>query len=110
MSDCIFCQVAAGAVPADVIASDDEFVAFHDVQPRAQVHALIVPRAHHVDLDAWLDANGSSDRMMAFVTRVAAQLDVAGRYRLITNVGEGAGQTVRHLHWHILAGPRLPGF
>jgi histidine triad (HIT) family protein len=110
MNDCVFCKVAAGELPADVIASDDEFVAFHDVQPRAQTHVLVVPRAHHADLDAWLAADGSSDRMLAFVTRIAAQLEVSGRYRLITNVGEDAGQTVPHLHWHILAGPRLPGF
>jgi histidine triad (HIT) family protein len=110
MNDCVFCKVAAGELPADVIASDDEFVAFHDVQPRAQTHVLIVPRAHHADLDAWLSADGSSDRMLAFVTQVAAQLEVSGRYRLITYVGVDAGQTVRHLHWHILAGPRVTGF
>lgn len=107
---CVFCRIATGELPSDVVRSDDEFLAFHDVQPRAATHVLVVPRAHHDDLDAWLAAGGSSDRMLAFVRDVAADVDVSGRYRLITNVGEDAGQVVRHLHWHVVAGRRLPGF
>ncbi|MCW2972519.1 MAG: nickel transporter [Thermoleophilia bacterium] len=110
MSDCVFCSIVAAELPADIVAEDEEFLAFRDVQPRAQTHVLIVPKVHVDDLDAWLASGGSSDRMLAFVTSVAAGEQVAGRYRLITNVGEDAGQTVAHLHWHVLAGPRLPGF
>ena len=107
---CVFCRIVAGELPSDVVASDDEFLAFRDVQPRASTHVLVVPREHHVDLDAWVAAGGSGDRMLAFVRDAAAELDVSGRYRLITNVGEDAGQVVGHLHWHVLAGSRLPGF
>ncbi len=112
MSDdaCIFCQIAREELPSDVVASTDEFLAFRDIQPRAATHVLIVPREHHDDLDAWIAAGGSSDRMLAFVRQVAQEVDVAGRYRLVTNVGEDAGQVVPHLHWHVMAGSRLPGF
>lgn len=107
---CVFCQIATEQLPSDVVASDEEFLAFRDVEPRAKTHVLVVPRTHHADLDAWVDAGGSSDRMLGFVRGVAGELGVAGRYRLVTNVGEGAGQVVGHLHWHVMSGPRLPGF
>lgn len=107
---CVFCQIATEQLTSDVVARDEEFIAFRDVQPRADTHVLVVPRTHHDDLDAWVDAGGSSDRMLAFVRGVAGELDIAGRYRLVTNVGEGAGQVVNHLHWHVMSGPRLPGF
>lgn len=107
---CVFCRIASEELPSEVVRSDEEFLAFRDVQPRAATHVLVVPRAHHSDLDAWIASGGSSDRMLAFVRAVAGDLDVSGRYRLVTNVGEEAGQVVDHLHWHVLAGPRLPGF
>ena len=107
---CVFCQIAREELPSDVVASTEEFLAFRDIQPRAATHVLVVPRAHHDHLDAWVAAGGSSDRMLAFVRQVADELGVDGRYRLITNVGEDAGQVVPHLHWHVVAGPRLPGF
>lgn len=107
---CVFCQIATEQLQSDVVRADEEFLAFRDVQPRAETHVLVVPRAHHDHLDAWIAVGGSSDRMLAFVTSVAADLDISGRYRLITNVGEGAGQVVPHLHWHLVAGKRLPGF
>jgi histidine triad (HIT) family protein len=107
---CVFCRIVDGELPADVVASDDRFLAFRDVQPRAATHVLVVPREHHDDLDSWVGSGGSSDAMLRFVREVARELDVAGRYRLVTNVGEGAGQVVPHLHWHVLAGTRLPGF
>jgi histidine triad (HIT) family protein len=107
---CVFCRIAAGELPSDVVVSDDEFLAFRDVQPRAATHVLVVPRVHHPHLDGWIAAGGSSDRMLAFVRDTARELGVSGRYRLVTNVGEGAGQVVDHLHWHVMSGPRLPGF
>lgn len=107
---CVFCRIASGELPSDVVHADDRFLAFRDVQPRAATHVLVVPRAHHEHLDAWLAAGGSSDRMLRFVHDTAAAAGVSGRYRLITNVGEGAGQVVPHLHWHVVAGRKLPGF
>ena len=110
MENCVFCKIASGELPSEVVRSDDEFLAFKDVQPRAATHVLVIPKSHHGELDAWISSGGSSDRMLAFVRDVAADLEVAGRYRLITNVGEGAGQVVPHLHWHVVAGKRLPWF
>lgn len=107
---CVFCRVAAGDLPSNVVRSSDQFVAFHDVDPRAETHVLIVPTAHHRHLDDWVAAGGSSDTMLRFVREVSTDLGVSGRYRLVTDVGEGAGQVVPHLHWHVMAGPRLPGF
>ena len=107
---CVFCQIASEQLPSDTVAGNDEFLAFRDVQPRAATHVLVVPREHHPHLDAWVAAGGSSDRMLTFVRGVASELGVGGRYRLVTNVGEDAGQVVDHLHWHIMSGPRLPGF
>jgi histidine triad (HIT) family protein len=85
-------------------------VAFDDLHPKAGTHVLVIPREHHDDLDAWIASGGSSDRMLAFVARVAQELGVSGRYRLITNVGPDAGQVIPHVHWHILAGAGMPGF
>ncbi|MBC7460321.1 MAG: HIT domain-containing protein [Thermoleophilia bacterium] len=104
--DCVFCNIVKGFAPATVVLQDDEFVAFEDLFPKASTHVLVVPRAHHTDLDAWVAgaAPGASDRMLAFVGRVTRQLGVDGRYRLISNVGSDAGQIIFHQHWHVLAG------
>lgn len=112
MSDdaCVFCRIASGELPSEVVRADEEFLAFRDVQPRAETHVLVVPREHHEHLDAWLAGGGSSDRMISFIRDVARDLGISGRYRAITNVGEEAGQVVPHLHWHLVAGRRLPGF
>lgn len=107
---CVFCQIASRELASDEVRRDESFVAFRDVQPRASTHVLVIPIEHHLHLDGWISAGGSSDQMLTFVRDVAADLGVSGRYRLITNVGEDGGQVVPHLHWHVLAGRRLPGF
>ena len=107
---CVFCQIGAREIGADEVRRDENFVAFHDVQPRAPTHVLVIPIAHYEHLDTWIAAGAPSDRMLAFVHAVAGDLDILGRYRLITNVGEEGGQVVPHLHWHLMAGSRLPGF
>lgn len=109
-TDCIFCSIIAGTIPCDEVLADDDFIAFRDIAPKAEHHALVVPRDHHADLDAWVAAGGSSDALLAFASRTAAELGVPGAYRLIANVGPDAGQEVFHLHLHVLAGDRLPGF
>lgn len=108
--DCLFCRIVAGEIPSAPVAEDEHFIAFHDIAPKAETHVLIVPRAHHADLDAWVSDGGSSDEMLAFAAATADQLGARGAYRLITNVGPAAGQVIFHLHWHLLAGRNLPGF
>ncbi len=102
--DCVFCNIAKGFAPANIRLQDDEFVAFDDLFPKASTHVLIIPREHHENLDAWVDADGSSDRMLAFAANVAEEVGVAGNYRLITNVGRDAGQIIFHVHWHLMSG------
>jgi histidine triad (HIT) family protein len=107
--DCVFCNIAKGFAPATKVLEDDEFVAFNDLFPKASTHILVIPREHHENLDAWVEAGGSSDRMLAFVGRVAQEAGVAGNYRLLTNIGRDAGQVIFHVHWHVLSGD-LPAF
>jgi len=103
---CVFCNIVNGYASANIVLENDEFVAFEDLFPKAATHVLVVPRAHHADLDASVaeSPQGTGDRMLAFVGEVARTLGVAGRYRLITNVGADAGQIIFHQHWHLLAG------
>ena len=106
--DCIFCKIVAGEIPSSEVLADDEFIAIRDVNPLAETHVLVIPREHHADLNAWVAAGESSDRLHAFATRTAAQLGVGTGFRLLTNIGAAAGQSVFHLHLHILAGSSDP--
>lgn len=109
MPDCIFCNIAKGWAPATIHHQDDAFIAFEDIFPKATTHLLIVPRDHHEDLDAWLDAGSSNDAMFGFVAETAELAGVTGGYRLLTNVGRDAGQMIPHLHWHLMSG-NIPVF
>ena len=112
MSDCVFCAIASGAIPADLVAATPTVVAFRDLDPKADVHVLIVPRAHFANLPEVAAAEPTTAAaMIATAAEVAAAEGVAERgYRLIANTGAGGGQTVFHAHLHLLAGTRLPGF
>lgn len=111
MEDCLFCKIARGELPSKKVAEADGFLAFEDIDPKAQQHVLVIPTEHHRNFDEYVAADaGSESAMLRFVRDTADRMGVAGRYRLITNVGEQAGQAVHHLHWHILAGDDLPGF
>jgi histidine triad (HIT) family protein len=110
VDDCVFCKIAAGELPSSTVHESEEFLAFDDLSPKAEHHVLVIPRAHHGDLDAYVDSGASADRMLAFVAETARRRGIDRRYRLITNVGAPAGQVVFHLHWHVLAGASLPGF
>ena len=109
MSDCIFCRVAAGEVPARLVHEDAAAVAFHDLQPQAPTHVLIVPRRHIATL---LDTTEADVELLGHVVETAVALarrlalDREG-FRLVWNCLEGAGQSVFHLHLHLLGGRRL---
>jgi len=109
MSDCLFCAIVAGDIPADIVYRDDEAVAFRDIDPKAPVHVLVIPAAHHAtaaDLSIADPALGG--RLLALAGRVAADEGVAeSGYRIVTNTGEGAGQSVHHVHFHVLGGRDL---
>ena len=112
MPDCVFCAIASGAIPGDLVAETDTTVAFRDLDPKAAVHVLVIPRAHHANLGEVAAADpDTAAAMIRTAADVAAAEGVAeGGYRLIANTGAGGGQTVFHAHLHLLAGRGLPGF
>jgi histidine triad (HIT) family protein len=108
-SDCLFCRIVAGEIPSDQVYADDDVIAFRDIAPKAPVHVLVIPRRH---LDSIADL-GLDDASLA-AALVNAANEVARRegvvesgYRVVTNVGSDAGQSVGHLHLHVLAGRRM---
>lgn len=105
---CVFCRIVRGELPSTVVNRAGGYLAIQDVAPKAPVHVLVLPE-RHVESFRETDAFDAADlgRMLEFVRETAA-LCHADEYRLITNVGSSAGQTVFHLHWHILAGRELP--
>jgi histidine triad (HIT) family protein len=108
-AECLFCAIVAGAVPARIVASSDAAVAFEDIAPGAPVHVLVVPRTHIGDAR---DIDGSSGAVLSslfeLANTVAAEQGISEQgYRLVVNVGPDAGQSVAHLHLHLLGGRRL---
>lgn len=106
--DCLFCKIVAGEVPADVVAETERTVAFRDIAPQAPTHVLVVPRDHHADAASCLAADpGLMVEVMAAAVEVARTEGLGGGYRLLSNTGGDAGQTVHHLHVHVLGGRAL---
>jgi histidine triad (HIT) family protein len=104
-ADCLFCKIVAGDIPSDRVYEDDDVVAFRDIAPRAPTHVLIVPRRHVADAQALTDADDRLlGRLFAAVRRIADDAGLANGYRVVTNVGAEAGQSVFHLHLHLLGG------
>lgn len=102
--DCLFCRIAEGSERADIVYSDPDVIVICDIHPRAPVHLLVIPRQHVGSADEVEDPSVWSSLMNAAV-RVARDMGLcAGGYRLVVNCGAGAGQTVFHLHVHLLAG------
>ncbi len=111
MSDCLFCKIAAGEIPAKVAYQDAQMVVFHDIAPAAEVHLLAIPRAHLASLD---EATPEHDALLAHMLRqlprLAREHGLDSGFRTIINTGKGGGQEVFHLHMHLLGGTKLPGF
>jgi histidine triad (HIT) family protein len=106
MSDCLFCRIVSGEVPADVVGRNDHAVAFRDVTPVAPTHVLVIPQSHHRNLGEVADAEPDAlVAMLALAKEVAASEGVAeDGYRLVANTGPAAHQTVFHAHLHVLGG------
>ncbi len=107
MTDCLFCKIASGAIPSKQAYSDERIYAFHDIAPKAPTHILVIPRRHIARL---ADAGVEDERLLGeVVARAAAIARDLGLeyYRLVANNGEGAGQSVFHLHFHLLGGRPL---
>jgi histidine triad (HIT) family protein len=106
MSDCLFCGIIAGKVKGEIVYRDDSVVAFKDILPRAPVHILIVPRKHIATV---MDLEPSDSALVGEIFRVAAKLAqdegiAATGFRVVVNCGQDAGQSVFHLHYHLLGG------
>jgi histidine triad (HIT) family protein len=108
LSDCLFCRIVAGDVPAEMVAETDRTLAFRDIAPQAPTHVLVVPRDHHPDVAACAQSDPALlGEVMAAAVAIAQREGLDGGYRLLTNSGEDAGQTVHHLHVHVLGGRPL---
>ena len=106
--NCIFCKIVRGEIPAKKAYEDDDVVAFHDLNPQAPTHVLIVPRKHLASLDEATDADEALLGRIALAARkLARDLGVASGYRVVNNCGESAGQSVFHIHFHLLGGRPL---
>jgi histidine triad (HIT) family protein len=104
---CLFCRIVAGTIPATLVASTPEAIAFRDIAPQAPVHILVVPRAHMRSLDS-ADDSGVLGAVLALARQVAREQGIAeGGYRCVINTGDDGGQTVGHLHVHVLGGRAL---
>ena len=106
MDDCLFCRIVAGKIPATVVYEDDDVMAINDVFPRAPFHVLVVPRKHIARLSD-LEDESLGGRLLQTVRKVARQGGVGDNFRLVVNNGDHAGQSVWHLHLHVLGGRRM---
>lgn len=108
-SDCIFCRIASGEIPATVVHRDDHVVAFRDLNPQAPVHVLVIPREHVASLDAAADGHGALLGRLFLAARDVARAEgiADDGYRTVLNVGADGGQTVHHVHVHVLGGRSL---
>jgi histidine triad (HIT) family protein len=103
--DCLFCKIAGGEIPADVVAETDLSLAFRDLNPQAPTHVLVIPRRHSPTLPELADDDPASAADVLTLTRqVALDAGIEGGYRVVFNNGEAAGQSVFHAHAHVLGG------
>ena len=104
MADCIFCRIAAGEIPSNKLYEDDQLLAFYDLDPQAPTHFLVIPKAH---IGSVSEVNADNSAVVAHIFEVIAKLAKEmgmESYRVVSNIGEQAGQSVFHLHFHVLSG------
>ena len=109
--DCVFCQIVDGKIPGDIVYQDEEVLAFRDINPRALVHLLIIPKKHFASLNQLTEKEMLLMGRMIGVARQLAEREGVSEsgYRLVINCGEEGGQLVLHLHLHLLGGRQLRG-
>lgn len=103
--DCLFCKIAAGEIPSNKVYEDDTVLAFNDINPEAPVHILLIPKQH---IASMAEINEENSAVVAHIFEVAAKIAAekgfADGFRVVSNCGDSAGQTVKHLHFHLMAG------
>ena len=108
MDNCLFCKIVAGQIPSTQVYEDAQILAFRDIAPQAPTHILVIPKAH-IDSVAGITAENSSvvAHIFEVIPKIAEQEGLVNGYRVVSNCGADAGQTVPHLHFHILGGKAL---
>ena len=108
MNDCLFCKIIAGEIPSAKVYEDEHVFAFRDINPQAPTHILVVPKEHIASAAELTEKNASAAaHCLVAAAKIAGSEKLTGGYRIVSNVGSDAGQTVKHLHFHILGGKRL---
>jgi len=109
MSDCLFCKIVRGEIPASKVFEDEELFAFHDIHPVAPVHFMIIPKLHLASLaDADEQHAALLGKMLLLAPRLAKQQGLDNGFRTVINTGKGGGQEVFHLHIHVIGGGNIP--
>jgi histidine triad (HIT) family protein len=109
MEDCIFCKIIKGEIPSNKLYEDDKIYAFHDINPEAPVHFLVIPKEHIESVnDLTLDNCGIISHIFLQISKLVKELGIDEKgYRVITNTGDDAGQTVHHMHFHVIGKKKL---
>ena len=108
MNDCVFCKIIDGSIPSKKVYEDDKMVAFYDLEPQAPVHIVMIPKLHIKSADELNSENSSVvAHIFSKVPEIAKSLGLKGGYRVVNNCGADAGQTVFHIHFHLLGGETL---
>ena len=108
MSDCLFCRIAAGEIPSTKVYEDEQILAFRDIAPQAPAHILVIPKCHIPSVDGITEENAPLiAHIFTVIPRIVAEEKLENGYRVVSNCGADAGQTVHHLHFHILGGREL---
>ena len=104
MQDCLFCKIAAGEIPSNRLYEDDQVLAFYDIDPQAPVHFLVIPKEHIASPVCITPENSAIvAHIFEVIAKLAGELELENGYRVVTNSGRDAGQSVGHLHFHVLA-------
>ncbi len=108
MENCLFCKIIAGEIPSTKVYEDDKCLAFRDIAPMAPTHILVIPKNHIGGVDEITAENSAVvAHIFSVIPQIAKEEGLVNGYRVVSNVGEDGGQTVRHLHFHILGGKKL---
>ena len=106
--DCIFCKIADGSIPSKKVYEDDKMLAFHDIEPAAPVHVVMIPKEHIASADELNEENSNViAHIYSKIPEIAKKLGLKGGYRIVNNCGADGGQTVFHIHFHLMGGKTL---
>ena len=106
--DCLFCKIIAGEIPSKKVYEDDDMYAFYDINPQAPIHILVIPKTHIPSIDGIQEENAAVvAKIFTKIPMIAKQAGITNGYRVISNCGDDACQSVKHLHFHILGGAQL---